>query len=538
MDRRLFFVFFILFNINQSVADDDTWNCKDVEDQGWSCGDTVGKKSPNPINQSNGEIDIKPTQSIQGRDPNPTNTAPVAVKPPKVNSNNNDGWNCYANAEDETWNCQLTGTDPKGEIQSVEEKESRFSLFSDAFRFNQEQTFEKLASRLPYDPWENCSRPSRAQAINDGDDEIRESSPMDVTADYSEVFDKEITSFFGNVEVSRADQKITADRASYDSVSETMDAQGQVFYTENELSLFSDSTSLNLATDEARLRNALFILSSAPMRGSADVVYRDSKVLSRYTNAVITSCRPGNQDWAIHAEKLKMNKQTGKVSARNAWLEFKSVPVLYTPYISYPIDDRRTSGLLIPTIGSSDENGFDVSIPYYWNIAPNYDLTVWPRFMTRRGAMLGGEFRYLEKMTAGSIGLEYLPYDFLKKDARYSGTFKNNTQFLPNLLSDIDLNYVSDKEYFDELNNSLGLSNDRYLQSHANLNYFREGFSFATNVEFFQTIDNDVKEHEKPYFKLPQVTLNLDHSFDDWPIELAMENEYVYFYHRGDGRLD
>ena len=120
------------------------------------------------------------------------------------------------------------------------------------------------------------------------------------------------------------------------------------------------------------------------------------------------------------------------------------------------------TGFLMPKYGGNNKDtGFDVTIPYYWNIAPNYDFTIWPRYMTKRGAMLGGEFRYQNKITeqirtAGSVGVEYLPYDFLRDESRYSGAFRNHTQFTPNLVADIDLNYVSDEEYFDELSDSLG----------------------------------------------------------------------------------
>ena len=435
---------------------------------------------------------------------------------------------------------------------SVEgENKNSFSLFSDAFDFQQEQDFQLLESRLEYNPWESCLSPKKRLGYIKNEN-FRDSEPMDVTADYSEVFDKEITSFFGNVKMSRADQKITADKASYDTVSDTMDVQGHVFYTENEISLHSDTALLNLATDEARLRNTLFISPSGPLRGKADVVYRDSKVLSRYKNVAFTSCRPGNQDWVAHASRFKMNKQSGLGSAKHAWLEFKGVPFFYTPYIAFPLDDRRLTGFLMPKYGGNNKDtGFDVTIPYYWNIAPNYDLTIWPRYMTKRGAMLGGEFRYQNKITeqirtAGSIGVEYLPYDFLRDESRYSGAFRNHTQFTPNLVADIDLNYVSDKEYFDELSDSLGMrgfsqpqgytntlqgiTQDRFLQSHASLRYSGKGVSFVTRAETYQTIDNEVQDASKPYYKLPEVTLNLNHSFDDWPIDVGVENEYINFY--------
>ncbi len=536
MHCRYFLVVFLFTYAELIVAEDGEWDCGKGSDGKWNC---EGQTSADQTKADQTESEEK-MPAVLAEPHSVPFSAPVIAKPskpvlspspPKVAAQS--GWNCKAGGQDETWNCSLIGADPKGVAQAVGEAECSSGLFEAAFDYKQEQVFSTLHSQLKYDPWENCGSSSRNTYPSTAGTDLRNTAPMDVTADYSEVFDKEVTSFFGNVNIIRADQNVKSDKASYNTLSDTMDAQGHVFYNENEISLYSETALLNLGTDEARLRKALFISPSGPIRGSADVVYRDSKFLSRFNSTTFTSCPPGNQDWAIHADRLKMNRKTGKAAAKHAWLEFKGIPVLYTPYISFPVDDRRVSGILPPSFGANDKNGLDFSIPYYWNIAPNYDLTVWPRYMSKRGGMLGGEFRYLTKMTSGSLGLEYLPYDTLRQEARFSGTFKNKTYFSENLNSNIDLNYVSDDEYFDELSNALGLSNDRHLRSQADLNYSTEGVSLSTRLEAYQTIDRNITDDAKPYQKLPQVTLNLDHSFDQWPIDLAVENEYVNFYRNG-----
>ena len=537
MHCKYFFVLFLFTYAELNIAASGGWDCEKGKDGEWSC--LVQPETQQVTDQ------IVETQQVKPEKQEPPFISlpaplvskvpsPAYIKPPGTVAKR-PGWTCKSNEEDETWNCSLIGADPKGMARVVGNPEYASGLLTAAFDYKQEQVFETLQSQLKFDPWENCTGPSAPQNNYFSDSDLRNTAPMDVTADYSEVFDKEVTSFFGNVEIIRADQNVLSDMASYDTVSETMDAQGHVFYNEDQMSLYSDTALLNLGTDEARLREALFISPSGPIRGSADVVYRDSKVLSRYTEAAFTSCPPGNQDWIVHAERLKMNKKTGKAAAKHAWLEFKGLPVLYTPYISFPLDDRRLSGFLPPTFGSNERNGFDTVIPYYWNIAPNYDLTVWPRYMSKRGGMLGGQFRYLTKMTSGSLGLEYLPYDILRQEQRFSGKFKNQTRFTSQLTSNVDLNYVSDDEYFDELSNALGLSNDRHIRSQANLNYNDEGIAFTARAEAYQTIDKDIADSARPYQQLPQVTLNLDHSFEQWPVDLAMDNEYIHFYR--DGRV-
>ena len=590
MTHRFIVICFLLLYANTSFANKPIWNCEKTAGKEWACQTSeetssqaiktqinetktataathqVAKPLNSPITTTKQITDtvttqvpvanqvitksVKPIITPQRpRDEEtavvrlpkavPFRAAPISKQPP-VTSAKSEGWTCTdANEDSDKWNCSLVGADPQGEVKAIKTRRSNsFSLFAPAFDFNQENIFEQLQSELAYNPWESCSGSTHTSTSATEQDKhflkvkLADDVPMDVHADYSEVFDKDVTSFFGNVEIIRADQRIMSDNASYDTVSDTMDAQGHVYYREDEISLYSETALLNLGTNEARLRKALFI-SPAPFRGSADVVYRDSKFLSRYKNATVTSCPPNNQDWAIHAQRLKMNKQTGKASAKHAWLEFKGLPMFYTPYVSFPMDDRRLSGILPPTWGANDKNGLDLVIPYYWNIAPNYDLTLYPRYMSKRGGMLSGDFRYLTNVTKGSLGLEFLPYDTLKQIPRYSGTFKNQTQFSQNMYSDIDLNYVSDDEYFDDLNNALGISNSRHLRSHADLNFQSEKVAFNTRIETYQTTDKDITDKSKPYQKLPEVNLSLNHSFDNWPVDLQTENQYIHFYRNG-----
>ncbi len=533
MDCRYFFVFLLVFYAELNFAANGVWDCEKIKGGDWTC---KVEKTEDEIDSSVDQQQVQEkfnAQDVELAQPVPRPVdKPRHIQAPRSVARR-PGWTCKPNSEDESWSCSLIGTDPKGVARVMGNPEPESGLLAAAFDYNQEQIFDTLHSQLKFDPWENCLDSSSEKIRFTADDDLRNTAPMDVTADYSEVFDKEVTSFFGNVKMKRADQTVNSDRASYDTVSETLDAQGQVFYNENQIALYGNTALLNLATDEARLRDALFISPSGPIRGSADVMYRDSKTLSRYSKAAFTSCKPGNQDWVVHADRLKMNKKTGKAAAKNAWLEFKGLPVLYTPYISFPLDDRRLSGFLPPTFGGDDRNGFDSTIPYYWNIAPNYDLTVWPRYMSKRGAMLGGEFRYLTKKASGELGLEYLPYDTLRQKPRYSGTFKNKMNLVDNLNSNINLNYVSDDAYIDELSNALGLSNDRHLRSNADLTYAVQGLSFSARAEAYQTIDKFIADSARPYQKLPQVNLDLDHSFQQWPIDLAMDNEYVHFYRNG-----
>ncbi len=449
-----------------------------------------------------------------------------------ASASNTPGWNCKTGGETKSWDCNLVGPDPQGEARVVAATEVSASLLKPTFSASQERLFQTLRGEFDQDPWRGCETWSKKRRKPKPlADNVRETAETIVNADSSELFEGDVISFAGNVDLNRADQHLMADQASYDTAAETMDAQGHVIYSEQNLAFSSDTASISLGKDEARLRNAQFIAAEAPIRGNAAVVYRDSKILSRYHETTFTSCAPGNQDWMIHASRLKINKESGQGSAKNAWLEFKGVPALYTPYISFPVDNRRLSGFLSPNWASTQRNGFDTSIPFYWNMAPNYDMTITPRYLAKRGGMIRDKFRYLTDHSTGTISAEYMPNDDIKNTARYLASIKDKTQFTQHLSSDLNLNYVSDNTYFNDLNNALGVQTSSYLPSTAFLNYARPDVSFAAGIQHFQSVDKAMTDAMLPYSVLPRVNLNLSHGFETLPVNLGIDNQYSYFSH-------
>ncbi|MGR9052317.1 MAG: LPS-assembly protein LptD [Gammaproteobacteria bacterium] len=531
-------------------ADEDFWNCEQSgTNKEWVCvsGDKTPTKVPDTGKSQPTAVSKPPSPSpsalaektpiVEHVPVKPLPLKPISAAPPAVAQRK--GWQCEAGEGDETWSCNLTGSDPKGQARIVPDgDEDRYSLFTPAFDYDQEQIFDILHSELKYDPWEKCTTYLGAPPDFLSTKDLRATTPMDIKADYSEIFDNEVTGFFGNVDITRADQHLAAEKVHYDTVSETLDAQGNVFYSEDALSLYSETMMLKLGSDEARLRRALFISPSTPIRGSAKVVYRDSKSLSRYTEAAFTSCRPGNQDWVLHASKMKLNKVSGKGSATGAWLEFKGVPVIYTPYIAFPLDDRRLSGFLAPSFGLSDKNGYDIAVPYYWNLAPNYDMTFRPRYLSKRGLMLAGDARHLSKISKSQLTVELLPNDSLTDRTRYLGALKSDIRLTQHVTANIDANHVSDKDYFNDLGSNISFSDFRFLKSRAAVNYNRPGVGFLTQFENYQVVDKSILPDAQPYRRLPQVLLDLKHTFDFMPMEVSMTGEYVDFQHTGRTKIE
>ncbi len=582
MRRRLLLVFLPFFYAPASVANEALWNCAQSKDsKEWVC---VGEKksadkaaaTPAPVAEPVKELPLPPTKAVEntqvpvaepiktvGSQPAPTEPigpepTPVSVEPEKSTQQvnvepklikpapadakkmvqteaNRPGWTCGAKAAGESWDCKLVGEDPKGQArvaETAETAEQGVSLLTPTFTRGEEQTFSNLRSQLKYDPWQHCQIPNAAKARFTPEKGFRPTSPLDINSDYAEVFDNEIYTYTGNVEMTRADQRSVSNKASYDTVSETLDLQGSVYYSEDELALHSESASLNLASDRAKLREALFISPATPLRGRAKTIYRENDFLTRYKEVAYTSCRPGNQDWLVHASELKINKSTGQGGAKNAWVEFKGTPVFYSPYLSFPTDNRRLSGFLAPSFGNTQRGGFTLSAPYYLNIAPNYDATLRPRILSKRGVILGGTTRYMNEITNGFASLEFMPHDSIRNKSRYLAAVRNNAQFSPHISSNLDLNYVSDKDYFSEMGNALSVSTySSFLYSQANLGYATDGVSLRGHVDNYQSIDKAITNSGLPYRRLPQINLNLNHAFSFIPLNTFMDTEYTYFQH-------
>ena len=230
----------------------------------------------------------------------------------------------------------------------------------------------------------------------------------------------------------------------------------------------------------------------------------------RLINSRVNSCVVGDDSWYLKSSTLDLNYATNIGVARNARLEFQGVPILYTPWIDFPLDGSRKSGLLTPTFRSGT-TGFDIALPYYWNIAPNFDATLTPHINLKRGSMLAGEFRYLEPDYEGSIYTEQLRNDKLTHTNRYAWYATHKQNLLPGLTFGYDYNYVSDTKYFDDFG-------DRTLQA-INVNLLRQAWTkYNTSwqggnleamlrVQRYQTLEDPLIPADQPYARVPQLTL-------------------------------
>jgi LPS-assembly protein len=263
-------------------------------------------------------------------------------------------------------------------------------------------------------------------------------------------------------------------------------------------------------------------------------------------NATYSTCAPGRRDWEVSVDELDLNYSDDIGKGRNALVTFKGVPILYSPWMSFALNNQRKSGLLTPTVGTTTSSGFEVATPWYWNIAPHMDATITPRILSKRGVQLNAEFRYLlnssfnqavplgqELPDRGQVRVEYLPDDKLAKRDRYGYSIVHNQILGNGLTGALNLNGVSDSDYFSDLSTRIAQISQGNLLRQGVLTYGAPWYTATLNVQTYQTLQNPetLQDLPKPYQRLPQ--LNVTAFRHDLPLglEFNLNAEYVNFDH-------
>ena len=357
--------------------------------------------------------------------------------------------------------------------------------------------------------------------------------PLYIEADAAKYLVGEgIVELDGRVFAERGPQQVRAGHIRYDSNSAQLQAEHAVEYRTPRQTIRAARADLRLDTQTGELEQVGYFLPASQARGTAAHASILSNTRSSYREPTYTTCPSGNNDWLLRAEELEIDQQTGVGKAKAAKLVFKGVPLMYLPWASFPLDDRRKSGFLLPRIGYSTKNGVDVQAPYYFNLAPNHDLTLTPRLVSKRGLMLAGQFRYLTRQHNGILNGEILPDDRLfpgDNSSRGAASWRHHTRFSSRLAGDISVDWASDADYLDDLSNRLAISSTRHLERSAMLNYYGDGWRLLGRLQDFQTLDLAIPANDRPYARLPQLLFQLNKP-DQWlGTTLQLDAEYVYF---------
>jgi len=319
-------------------------------------------------------------------------------------------------------------------------------------------------------------------------------------------------SMSGGVLLRRGDELAGADSARYDPVGKALLLEGGVRYEDPDSQVASDSAEFSYEMGRIRFEGANFLLGASDAHGAADAIEINQQGRLELDGVSYTTCPPESNDWLLEARDIDLDTRKGVGTARGIKLRFQGVPILYSPYLSFPIGDARKSGILTPQIGSTRRSGTEIQVPYYWNIAPNYDATISPRILSDRGLQLQTQFRYLTEKSSGQANIDHIASDSMFNDARTLLQLRHRTMFVNGWRNRIDFREVSDNQYFEDLGASLSTSSTTHLDRNLNFDYHNDNWSFFGQVQDYQTIDDAVLPSDEPYRRLPQLLVH-----GEWP---------------------
>ncbi|MBV6663216.1 LPS-assembly protein LptD [Pseudomonas yamanorum] len=346
--------------------------------------------------------------------------------------------------------------------------------------------------------------------------------------------EQQVASLAGDVVMRQGSMQVEADEANLYQAENRGELNGNVRLRDNGALLVGDHAEVQLDTGAAKVDNAEYVMHKSRIRGNALYAKRAENAIIRLKDGTYTTCEPNSNAWQLKGNNITLNPATGFGTATNVTLRVKDIPILYTPYIYFPIDNRRQSGFLPPSFSTGGETGFTLVTPYYFNLAPNYDATLYPQYMTKRGMLMEGEFRYLTKSSEGQFGGAYLNDD---SDERKNQTDYEKTRYMLNwqhkggldsrVLTQVDYTNISDPYYFQDLKSyQEGIKSQDYVNQQGSVTYRGDTYQAALNLQAFQlaTISQIT-----PYDRLPQITFNGQLPYHPGGLNFSYETEAVRF---------
>ncbi len=366
--------------------------------------------------------------------------------------------------------------------------------------------------------------------------------PVQITADRIEgTTDKETTAI-GNAEIRRGNVTIGADRLRFLNETEEVTADGNVRIERRGDVMTGPSLRYHMPDATGVIEKPEYLLAprrrgdSQPqaMRGSAALLELKGEDHYHLDDATFTTCKPGNDDWYLRIGGLDLDFSRQVGTARNATIRLLDTPILYLPWLTFALNDERKSGVMPPSFGTSDKGGPEITVPYYFNLAPNRDLTLAARYMAKRGVQLNGQFRYLERNYGGELRFEELPNDKVLRINRTALTL-NHSYSDGKVFGSLNINKVSDDDYFRDLTSRINLTSQTNLNREGVVGYADRWwgtgtYSATARVQQFQTLQDPSAPVLTPYGRVPQLLLSATRQ-DVNGFDVGVAAEYVDFSH-------
>ncbi len=380
--------------------------------------------------------------------------------------------------------------------------------------------------------------------------QLREDGPVYLEADVLRGHAEREIEAEGNVKLRKRGQAVFADWMRYDKPDDEVVAEGKVRIEQGRDVMEGTRLKYNLETDRGFMENPNYTLHKEPgtagqkrrfdatdARGTAERLLFEGPRQYRAERAEYTTCGPGNDDWYVRAGELSIDKTRDVGTARDASIVFMDVPIFYSPYLSFTLHQERKSGFLTPHYGNTSRSGAELTVPYYWNIAPNRDATISPRVMTRRGVLLNSEFRYLDPNYNGVAQAEVLPQDNLFNGNERHAYLVRHAQALPyGWNGALNLQRVSDNTYFTDLSSRIALTSQVLLPNEGWL--ARSGtwgdsgtYGFNALMQSWQTLQVDpLAPVTPPYNRQPQLNFVASRP-DVFHTDFDFQSQFVAFEH-------
>lgn len=379
----------------------------------------------------------------------------------------------------------------------------------------------------------------------------------DIDGDTLEGTEGEVVNLSGNVLLRRGDQTLATDHLSFDQASETYTAEGSVRYQDGGMRLVAARARGDQAKDTHELEDIRYQLVARRGNGGAKRIEMHGDIGSLY-GSTYSTCPPDARRWELRAQRIDVDTAAGMGTAHNATLRVGKVPVLYLPWFRFPIDDQRRTGLLYPAISQSGRNGFDWRQPIYLNLAPNYDATLNPRYMSKRGLQLGGEFRFLTPTSRGVFEGAFLPSDKLtdrerdieiaegvpagnrRKSDRGYARFAGSQDFGPHWQARANVGWISDARYLDDASNNLNNGANSFVLSDIGLYGRGRDWDASIMADHWQLADYTLTDANLPFNRLPRAQVRWHKRFLPM-LEAGIAAEAVRFDHAefaGGNRID
>ena len=334
--------------------------------------------------------------------------------------------------------------------------------------------------------------------------------------------------FFDGVEIIQGSQRFATEHARYDRSENSFEFEGRVTYSDTDLTVYGEDAAFDSDTREARFGPSGFEMPRRPARGSASAIEIDeSNEQIALRDVRFTTCPIEAMAWELQANDVEFDVAGGTGTARGMKLKFKGMPLIYAPWFTFPLNDERKSGFLVPAISERDRTGVYIAVPYYFNLAPNYDLIVEPRYLSERGTQIANQFRYLLPRSTGTFNFEYLPSDSNANRDRSYIDLQHRTIVGDNWNIVTGIEEVSDEAYFEDLGSSLSVTSQTHLNRYLDIGYAGSRWNMLTRLQNYQTIDSMITDVDQPYERVPQVVF--DGAWGDGLLRYDVDTELVNF---------